>query len=256
METITAHSAQRIGTITINRPAKRNALSQQVVTELTAILDDWQTNDDVAAVCFTGAGEKAFIAGADISELAHYDVPYGLAAEMQRLFDRIEAYPKPTLAALNGVALGGGLELAMACDIRVAADHARVGLPETTLGVLPGAGGTQRLTRLVGPGRALDMILTSRAVDATTAERYGLITEVVPAEELLAAATRTLAQVLDKGPLAIRLARMVVKQGAETDQKTGLMLETLAQTLLYTTEDKIEGTQAFLAKRQAQFTGR
>ena len=256
LETITTQVTDRIGIITIAREEKRNALSTQVLREIAATLNRWESDDDVAAILFTGAGDKAFIAGADINQLAHYDVAHGLAAEMQTLFDRIEEYPKPTLAAINGVAMGGGLELAMACDIRIAADHVKVGLPETTLGVIPGAGGTQRLTRLVGPGRALEMIMTSRILDAQTAERYGLVTETVPADGLLTSATKLLGKVLSKGPLAIRMARMVVKQGAETDQKTGLMLEMLAQTLLYTTEDKVEGAEAFLAKRSAAFTGR
>lgn len=255
LETITTQLTDRIGTITINREEKRNALSKQVLAEIGDTLDKWEHDEDVAAVLFTGAGSKAFVAGADISQLAHYDVSYGLAGHMQKLYDRIEDYPKPTMAALNGVAMGGGLELAMACDIRIAAEHAKVGLPETTLGVIPGAGGTQRLTRLVGPGRALDMIMTSRIIDAETAERYGLVTQVVAADELLNTATRALREVLSKGPLAIRMARMVVKQGAETDQKTGMMLEMLAQTLLYTSDDKAEGADAFLNKRPAEFTG-
>ena len=256
LETITAQVHDRIGRITINREEKRNALSATVLDEIGQVLTDWETADEVSAVLFTGAGEKAFIAGADITQLAHYDVAHGLAAKMQRLYDRIEEYSKPTMAAINGVAMGGGLELAMACDIRIAADHVKVGLPETRLGVIPGAGGTQRLTRLVGPGRALDMIMTSRIIDADRAERYGLVTEVVAASELLDTATKVLTGVLEKGPMAIRLARMVVKQGAEADQKTGMMLETLAQSLLYTTDDKTEGAEAFIAKRPAAFTGR
>ena len=254
-ETLTTRVTDRIGTITIDRETKRNALSKQVLVEIGLALDQWETADDVAAVLFIGAGAKAFVAGADINQLAHYDMHYGLASHMQKLFDRIEEYPKPTMAAINGVAMGGGLELAMACDIRIAAEHAKVGLPETTLGVIPGAGGTQRLTRLVGPGRALEMIMTSRIIDARTAERYGLVTEVVAAEELLDCANRTLATVLSKGPLAIRMARMVVKQGIDTDQKTGMMLEMLAQTVLYSSADKAEGADAFMQKRPAKFTG-
>ncbi|HRO31356.1 MULTISPECIES: enoyl-CoA hydratase/isomerase family protein [Micrococcaceae] len=255
-ETILAEVSGAVGTITINRPDKRNALSRTVLAEIGRVLDAWEEDDDVSAVIFTGAGEKAFIAGADISQLAHYDLPYGLAAHMQRLYDRIQDYPKPTLAALNGVAMGGGLELAMSCDIRIAAEHARMGLPETTLGVLPGAGGTQRLSRLVGTGRAVEMILTSRILTAAEAERYGLVTTVVPAAELLPTAAATVGTILTKGPLAIRLAKMVIGQGAETDQRTGLLLERLAQTLLYTTEDKAEGATAFLDKRTPEFRGR
>ena len=225
LETITTQVTDRIGTITINREEKRNALSKHVLAEIGETLNHWESDDHVAAVLFTGAGSKAFVAGADISQLAHYDVAYGLAANMQKLYDRIEEYPKPTMAALNGVAMGGGLELAMACDIRLAADHAKVGLPEATLGVIPGAGGTQRLTRLIGPGRALDMIMTSRIIDAEPAERYGLVTQVVAADELLNTATRTLHEVLGKGPLAIRVARMVVKQGAETDREIDIVID-------------------------------
>lgn len=254
--TITTDVHQHIGVITIDREEKRNALSSSVLAEIGQVLTEWETTDQVAAVLFTGAGEKAFIAGADISQLASYDMAHGLRAEMQRLYDRIEDYAKPTMAAINGVAMGGGLELAMACDIRIAAEHTKLGLPETRLGVIPGAGGTQRLTRLVGPGRALDMIVTARIIDAATAERYGLLTQVVAADELQDTAYSLLAGVLEKGPMAIRLARMVVKQGAEADQKTGLMLETLAQSLLYTTQDKVEGAEAFLAKRPAEFQGR
>lgn len=255
-ETILAEVSDAVGTITINRPDKRNALSRTVLAEIAQVLDAWEEDDEVAAVIFTGAGEKAFIAGADISQLAGYDLQYGLAAHMQRLYDRIQDYPKPTLAALNGVAMGGGLELAMSCDIRIAAEHAKMGLPEATLGVLPGAGGTQRLSRLVGTGRAVEMILTSRILTAEQAERYGVVTEVVPAADLLVTAARTVATVLSKGPLAVRLAKLVIAQGAETDQKTGLLLERLAQTLLYTTEDKAEGAAAFLTKRTPEFRGR
>ncbi|GAA1365314.1 enoyl-CoA hydratase-related protein [Arthrobacter rhombi] len=255
-ETITTSIDGAIGTITINRPTVRNALSNKVLEEVGEVLDAWEDDDAIGAVVFTGTGEKAFIAGADIGQLAGYDMAHGLAAHMQRLYDRIEDYPKPTIAALNGVALGGGLELAMSCDIRIAADTARMGLPEATLGVLPGAGGTQRLSRLVGTGRAVEMILTSRIITAAEAERYGLVTAVVPAGELPGNAAATAQTILSKGPLAVRLGKVVIRQGAETDQKTGLLLERLAQTLLYTTGDKAEGAAAFLGKRPAEFRGR
>lgn len=255
-ETITTSLVEGLGLITINRPDVRNALSKTVLVELRNILDAWEDDDQVRAVAFTGSGTKAFVAGADISQLANYDVAYGLAGAMQRLFDKIEEYPKPTIAALNGIALGGGLELAMSCDIRIAAQGARFGLPEPSLGVLPGAGGTQRLSRLVGTGRAVEMVLTSRLLDAGEAERFGLITSVVPGEQLLETVRDTAATIASKGPLAVRLAKMVIKQGAETDQKTGQMLELLAQTLLYTTTDKAEGVAAFLGKRPAEFLGR
>lgn len=255
-ETITASITDGLGLITINRPQVRNALSKTVLAEIRSILDTWEENEQVRGVAFTGSGEKAFVAGADISQLANYDVAYGLTGAMQRLFDKIEEYPKPTIAALNGIALGGGLELAMSCDIRIAAQGARFGLPEPSLGVLPGAGGTQRLSRLVGTGRAVEMVLTGRLLDAEEAERFGLVTKVVPADRLLATVRDTAASIASKGPLAVRLAKMVIKQGAETDQKTGQMLELLAQSLLYTTADKAEGVAAFLGKRPAEFQGR
>lgn len=255
-ETILAEVDDRVGTITVNRPDKRNALSKTVLTEIGQVLDAWETDPAVEAVIFTGAGEKAFVAGADIAQLQNYDLAYGLAAHMQKLYDRIEDFPKPTVAAINGVALGGGLELAMSCDIRIVAENAKVGLPETTLGVLPGAGGTQRLSRLVGKGRAVEMILTSRVLTADEALAYGLATQKFPRDELLTGTRATVATILSKGPLAVQLAKLVIGNGAETDQRTGLLLERLAQTLLYTTEDKAEGADAFLSKRSPEFRGR
>lgn len=255
-ETILAEASDQIGVITINRPEKRNALSKTVLAEVRQVLDSWRDDDNVQAVIFTGSGEKAFVAGADISQLANYDLHYGLAATMQKLYDEIEDYPKPTVAAINGVAMGGGLELAMSCDIRIAAENAKVGLPEPTLGVLPGAGGTQRLARLIGKGRATEMILTSRVLKADQALNYGLVTEVHPQAELLEKARETVGTILSKGPLAIQLAKLVITNGAETDQRTGLLLERLAQTLLYTTDDKAEGAAAFLEKRSPEFQGK
>jgi len=237
----------------VNRPEIRNALNIQVLREIRAVLDAVRDRDDVGAVVFTGAGDKAFVAGADIGQLVGYTVRDGLAARMQRLYDEIEDFEKPTIAAVNGYALGGGNELAMACDIRIASDRARFGLPETGLGVLPGAGGTQRLARLVGKGRAVELILTGRTLDAEEALRIGLVTSVVPPEELLGAARATAAQILAKGPLAVRLGKLVIKNGFETDQRTGLLLERLAQSLLYASPEKAEGTGAFLDKRPADF---
>lgn len=245
-----------IGTLTLHRPAQRNALNAALLRELEGVLTHWERDESVRAIVLTGSGDKAFAAGADIAEVAQWTVQDGLAAAMQRLNDRIENCPKPTLAALNGAALGGGLELAMACDLRIAAEHATLGLPETALGVLPGAGGTQRLSRLVGAGRALEMVLTGRALSADQAERYGLVTSVVPADQLLPTAHQILAGVLRRGPLAVRLAKMVIRPGADVDQRTGMLLEQLAQTLLYTAPDKAEGTAAFLEKRPPDFEGR
>jgi enoyl-CoA hydratase len=255
-ETLTVEVDDRLAVVTITRPEVRNALSRQVVADLREALGVLRESDDVGLVAFTGAGDKAFVAGADIGQLRHYDLHTGLDGAMQRLFDEIEAFEKPTIAAVNGFALGGGCELAMACDIRIASENARFGLPETTLSILPGAGGTQRLARLVGTGRAIEMILTGRFVDAGEAHAIGLVTAVVPPDDLRAELRRLADRILTKGPLAVRLAKLVVRAGMDADQRTGQVVERLAQALLYTTDDKAEGTSAFLEKRSAEFTGR
>jgi enoyl-CoA hydratase len=231
-------------------------MNRQVVEDLRAALEEFQQNDEVGAVLFTGKGEKAFVAGADIGELRERTMLDGLSATMQRLYDEIEGFEKPTMAAVNGHALGGGCELAMACDIRIAAENARFGLPETALSIIPGAGGTQRLARLIGKGRAIEMILTGRILDAGEARELGLVSEVVPKAELMNSARETASRILSKGPLAVRLAKLAVQTGFETDQKTGLVIERLAQTVLYTSEDKQEGTSAFLEKRDPDFKGK
>ncbi len=254
-ETILTDIRDGLGIITINRPDSRNALSRTVLAEIAAALEAFRDNPDVGVVVFTGAGEKAFVAGADINQLAGYTMLDGLTAAMAKLYDAIESYEKPTIAAINGFALGGGNELAMSCDIRIAAVNARFGLPETNLGVLPGAGGTQRLSRLVGKGRAVELILTGRIFDAAEALRIGLVTEVSEPGELMAAVERTAGLILAKGPLAIRLGKLVINNGSETDLRTGLLLERLAQSLLYTSNDKAEGAAAFLEKRPAKFEG-
>lgn len=254
-ETLLVEVVDRVATVTINRPDVRNAVNARVQADLRSFLAAARDDDSIGAVVFTGAGEKAFVAGADIAQLAGYTLHTGLASQMQKLYDEIEAFEKPTIAAINGYALGGGCELAMACDIRVASEAARFGLPETNLSVLPGAGGTQRLARLVGTGRAIEMILTGRMVPADEALSFGLVTTVVAPDELLGAARRVADQILAKGPLAVRLAKLVVRSGMDVDQHTGLVVERLAQALLYTSDDKREGTEAFLAKRPAEFTG-
>ena len=256
LETLLVNTAGGVALVTVNRPDVRNALSRQVLADLHHALADLRDDDAVGAVVFTGAGEKAFIAGADISQVRSYTMATGLEGAMQRAFDEVEAFEKPTVAAVNGFALGGGCELAMACDIRIASSTARFGLPETNLSVLPGAGGTQRLARLVGVGRAVEMVLTGRLVSAVDAERYGLVTAVVEPGELLDQARATAASILTKGPVAVRLAKLVIRAGMDTDLRTGQLIERLAQTVLYQTDDKVEGTNAFLEKRPAQFRGR
>ena len=255
-ETLTVDVDDRLAVVTINRAEVRNVLSRRVLAELRDALEELRAADDVGVVAFTGAGEKAFAAGTDIAQLRTNDLHSGLDANMQRTFDEVETFPKPTVAAVNGFALGGGCELAMACDIRIASENARFGLPETTLSVLPGAGGTQRLTRLVGTGRAIEMILTGRFVDATEAHAMGLVTAVVPADGLCAELRRLADTILAKGPLAVRLAKLVVRAGMDADQRTGQVIERLAQALLFTTVDKAEGADAFLEKRAPAFQGR
>jgi enoyl-CoA hydratase/carnithine racemase len=255
-QTLAVEITDRLAVVTINRPEARNALSRQVLADLRAALAALGADDQVGVVAVTGAGEKAFVAGADIAQLRGYTLHTGLDAEMQRLFDEIEAFDKPTVAAVNGFALGGGCELAMACDIRIAAEDARFGLPETNLAVLPGAGGTQRLARLIGTGRAIELILTGRFLDAVEAHAIGLVTSVVPGQQLLDEVRATADQILAKGPLAVRLAKLVIRAGMDADQRTGLVVERLAQALLYTTEDKREGATAFLDKRPPAFQGR
>jgi enoyl-CoA hydratase/carnithine racemase len=254
--TVTVDIRDRLAVVTINRPDVRNALSRQVLADLRATLAALRADDEVGVVAVTGAGDAAFVAGADISQLRGYTLHTGLDAEMQRLFDEIEAYEKPTIAAVNGFALGGGCELAMACDIRIAADTARFGLPETNLSVLPGAGGTQRLARLVGTGRAIELILTGRFIRATEAREIGLVTSIVPQPKLLDEVRTVADRILAKGPLAVRLAKLVVRTGMDADLRTGLVVERLAQSLLYTTDDKREGASAFLDKRPPAFQGR
>ncbi|MGQ1795705.1 enoyl-CoA hydratase/isomerase family protein [Kocuria oceani] len=252
-DTVVVELRGRVAVVTVTRPDVRNALNLGVLDGIEAALDACERRADVDAVVFTGAGEKSFVAGADVSQLVGYTLQDGLRARMQRLWDRIQDLELPTIAAVNGVALGGGNELAMSCDIRIAADRARFGLPEAGLGILPGAGGTQRLSRLVGLGRAQEMILTGRIIDAEEALLIGLVTSVVAPEELLDAALGTAGTILAKGPLAVRLAKLVVRGGAETDQRTGLLLERLAQSLLYAADEKAEGARAFLEKRPARF---
>jgi len=256
-ETILTAVEEGVGTITINRPDSRNSLNTQVLGDIRQALAEFRHDQGVGVVVFTGAGDRAFAAGADIGELRERTALDALASIMQGVYDEIETFEKPTIAAVNGFALGGGCELAMACDIRIASENARFGLPEVTLAIIPGAGGTQRLSRLVGKGKAMEMILTGEMVDAEEAHRIGLVTQVVEeGESLMDRVRETAAAILQKGPLAVRLAKLAIQTGFEADQKTGLVIERLAQAVLFNTEDKREGTSAFLEKREPRFEGR
>lgn len=255
-ETLTVDVTDRIGTITVNRPDKLNALNARTIAELGVAIDELRERDDVLGIILTGAG-RAFIAGADIKELE----PHGaisareLAERGQRVFRRFETSPKPTIAAVNGFALGGGCELAMACHIRIASDAAKFGQPEVKLGLLPGYGGTQRLPRLVGKGRALQLLMTGEIIDAQEAYRIGLANRVVPAAELLGATKAMLEQITANAPLAIAQCIAAVNGGEGANLDEAMAFEATAFGLLAATEDKREGTRAFLEKRTPSFRG-
>jgi enoyl-CoA hydratase len=253
---IIVNEEKGIGFIMINRPELRNALNLETLLEIEKALDHWRSNQDIRVIIFTGSGEKSFAAGADISQLNKRTMIEALQPNMTATYRKIEDYEKPTIAAINGFALGGGLELALACDIRIASLNAKLGLPEVGLGIIPGAGGTQRLTRIVGKGKVMELILTGDIITAEEAERIGLISKAVPQEELIETAKKYAQKISLKGPLALRLAKAVVNRGADIEMETALYLEKLAQTILIGSEDKREGTQAFLEKRQPQFQGR
>ena len=251
------HVADGIATITINRADVLNALSAPTMRELDQAFAAAESDDAVRVLIVTGAGEKSFVSGADISELATMDPVAGArTAEFgQRVFRRLETMGKPSIAAINGYALGGGCELAMACTVRIASDNAKIGLPEVTLGVIPGYGGTQRLPRIVGRGVAMDMILTGRALDANEALRIGLVSQVVPLTDLIETARKTASRILRNGPLAIRAAMTAVDHGLDVGIEHGSRMEAKLFGLLCATDDTREGLKAFLEKRKADVKG-
>lgn len=250
--------ADGIAVVTINRPDKLNALNAQVFADLNALLEVLRTDETIRAVIVTGAGPKAFVAGADISELATVDGAEGarLSARGQAVFRGLERLPKPVIAAVNGFALGGGCELAMACHLRLAAPSAKFGQPEVKLGLIPGYGGTVRLPRLVGRGRALELLLTARVIDAEEALRIGLVERIVPSESLLDDARAMARTILAMGPRAVELCLSTVDAALDLDLDAALALEAEAFGAASATDDKREGTAAFLEKRPAAFTGR
>ncbi|MBI1941629.1 MAG: enoyl-CoA hydratase/isomerase family protein [Acidobacteria bacterium] len=256
-ETILYEKRKGIGYVTMNRPDKLNALNHRVMEELDACFQAVREDEEVRVVIVTGAGEKAFVAGADIKELAEQAPLQGKETSRrgQRVLDSIENLGKPVIAAVNGYALGGGCELALACTLRIASETARFGQPEVKLGIIPGYGGTQRLARLVGKGRALEMILTGEPVNAPEAYRIGLVNQVVPAEKLMGAAEELAQKIMPNAPLAIKLALESVNHGLEMTQKEGQFLEATLFGLCCTTADMKEGTRAFLEKRPVKFVG-
>jgi len=247
-----------IARVTINRPGAMNALNQDVTTELIECFGESLVDHAIGCVIITGAGDKAFVAGADIRQLAKLDEAAGktLAEQSQAMMQAVQDLPVPVIAAINGFALGGGCELALACDIRLAASTARIGQPEVNLGLIPGFGGTQRLPRLVGRGKALQLILTGDMISAGEALRIGLVDEVHPPEELNARATDMAEKISSRGPLAVRFAKRAIHRGLDLSLEQGLALEAEFFGRLFDTEDQKEGTAAFLEKRPPRFKGK
>ncbi|HEX8244417.1 MAG TPA: enoyl-CoA hydratase-related protein [Longimicrobium sp.] len=254
---LTLDVQDRIAVLSVNRPDKLNALNEQTIRELGQAFDEITGRDDVGGVILTGVGEKAFVAGADIAELVRMGPVDGIEVSRlgQQVFRRIELSRKPVIAAVNGFALGGGCELALACHLRIASENAQFGLPEVKLGIIPGYGGTLRLPRIVGKGRALELMLTAQFVKADEAYRIGLANKVVPHAELMDTARKTMATILANGPIAVGLAIECATRGMEMSVDDGLALESNLFGLLAATNDMREGMRAFLEKRKAEFTG-
>lgn len=247
-----------VATLAIDRPKSLNALNEATLEELRAVFATLKDDPRVRVVIVTGTGDKAFVAGADIKELAQQtsSTAHATARRGQEVFRAIEVLGKPVIAAVNGFALGGGLELALACHLRIASENAKLGLPEVSLGVIPGFGGTQRLARLVGRGRALELILTGDPIDAAEAHRIGLVNRVVASDDLEAETTALARRILLRGPVALSHALLAVDAGLESGLAQGMLTEATLFGLLFGTEDMREGMDAFLGKRKPEFQGR
>jgi enoyl-CoA hydratase len=256
MNTLLTNLTNGVFTITINRPDKMNALNQEVMNDLNNVMDEVYKNAEIKSVIITGAGAKAFVAGADISEFSNLSQQQGmaLAKKGQDIFFKIENCPKPIIAAVNGFALGGGCELAMACHMRIASENAKFGQPEVNLGLIPGYGGTQRLTMLVGKGKAIELLVTGDMIDANTALQYGLVNYVVPQEQLIEKATSILNVINSKAPVAV--AKCINAANHAYTGIKGYEQEIFGFSECFTTEDVKEGTSAFLEKRKPNFKGK
>jgi enoyl-CoA hydratase len=258
-EDIRLTKKRKVATITIDRPRVLNAIRYQTMVEIKDALMDIEVDDAIHVVVITGAGEKAFISGGDISVMARgssyletlYEVPKG-----QAICTEIENFPKPVIARINGIALGGGTEIALCCDIRIAVDTAIMGVPEIKLGIIPGYGGTQRLPRMIGMGKAKEMILTGDHISAEEAYRLGLVNQVVPMAELNDAVAKFCEKLSSKGPVALHMAKAAMNNGLQADLRTGLEIEARCFSLCFGTEDRLEGMKAFLEKRKAHYKGR
>jgi len=256
-DTVLVEKSDRVAILTIHRPDKMNALSDEVRTDLLAALADAEQDAGVGVVVITGSGEKAFIAGADIGEFAGrtpFDQRWAMRSP--RIFDVMASFPKPVIAMINGFCLGGGCELAMSCDLRIASDKARFGQPEINLGLIPGGGGTQRLPRLVGTGQAMRMILTGDMIPAAEAKEIGLVDQVVPHEELRAKTLELAQKIAAKSPLTLKVAKEAVRASERLAIEEGILYERDLFCLCFSSADKEEGVAAFLAKRPAAWTGR
>ena len=256
-ETITVEKRGGVAILTINRPDKLNALNSAVHTEGVAALDELRSDDEVRVLVITGAGEKSFIAGADISEFAGKSpVNQRNSFHERSLFNSIDTFPKPVIAMVNGFCLGGGNEMALACDIRVCTPNARFSQPEINLGIMPGGGGTQRLTRLIGEGRSMEMMLTGDMIDAETAHKFGLVNHVYNADELEAKTMELANKIAEKAPIALQLCKEAVKFASRSNLDEGLRREVDLFAICFSTEDKTEGVSAFLEKRKPVFKGK
>lgn len=256
-ETITVEKRGKVAVLTINRPDKLNALNKNVHAEGVSALDELRKDDSVRVVVITGAGEKSFIAGADISEFAgQTPVTQRNLFHEKTFFNSIDTFPKPVIAMINGFCLGGGNELALACDLRIASENAKFGQPEINLGIICGGGGTQRLTRLIGEGRAMEIILTGDMIDAQTALNFGLVNHVYPLAELEEKTMELANKIAEKAPIALQMSKEAVKFASRSNLDEGLRREVDLFAICFSTEDKTEGVSAFLEKRKANFQGK
>lgn len=258
MAKVDYHSRDHVAYVTLNRPEVMNGFDYETLGLFSDILADIHTDDEIHVVIFTGSGDKAFSAGADLKErktLTNQQVKRNVK-KIRDVFSAVASLPQPTIAAINGYALGGGLELALACDFRIAVTDSKMGLPETGMGIIPGAGGTQRIARLIGEARALELVLTAKKLTAPEAYEYGLLTKVVDREQLMTTCINLAQQMTANSPIALRQAKYAITRGVNTDIQTGIEIESKAYEVTIPTEDRVEALQAFNEKRKPVFKGK